>query len=279
MKKILPLLLVLFAGNLQAAEFSEAYDISARGFEREADLIVAYYQSGSPLDLEQQSKNLEYISRLLSQLEAEYKNNPVFRFVQGLHARNVASLRQQQGKTGAADRQLKKKRDYYVQAMQLDKKQTPNLSAAVYATIKKGLLGVEKQQAIESELKLGGSGENDSYYWYLHWSNINELQKQGKIEEAKNALARMKEEIEKSGQQTEIYKQLAEKAHEDIERAIDKLSETKKKITVKPERKHKAFTEEQVDDEYYGYLLIVGIIMLVLIIIVLVFELRRRKNR
>ncbi len=284
MKKIFLSLMMFYCSCLQAAEFAEAYDISARGFEREANRVVVYYQSDTQFDLQQQKDQLNFINSSLQQLEAKYNNNPVFRFVQGLQARNMASLEQRIGNTAQSTHWLQKKQDYYLMAMALDKKQAPHLSAAVYATMKKGLGGDEKLQATQNELKLGGSGENDSYYWYLHWSNINQLQKQGKIEEAEKALAAMKKEIEQTGRSAEIYLQLAGKAKADLDKKKDQLKQAREKQTrekqaSKPEREHKAVTKENVEEEYYGYLLLVGVVMLVLIAIGLVFETRRRRRR
>jgi len=271
--------MIFYSSCLQATEFSETYDISARGFEREANRIVAYHQSDTQFDIQQQKDQLNFINNSLQQIESKYNDNPVFRFVQGLQARNMASLEQRLGDAIKSAHWLQKKQDYYVMAMALDKKQSPHLSAAVYATMKKGLSGDEKQQATQNELKLGGSGENDSYYWYLHWSNINQLQKQGKIEEAEKALTAMKKEIEQSGKSAEIYLQLAGKAKADLDKKKTQLKQANTKQASKPERDHKAFTEENVEEEYYGYLLVVGLVMLVLIVIGLVFEVRRRKKR
>lgn len=279
MKKIFLCLMIFYCGQLQAGEFAEAYDISPRGFERLANRVVAYYQSDSKFDNQQQKKQLIFINKNLEDLESEFKNNPVFRFVQGLQARNNAGLEQRMGNASKVVSWLQKKQSYYVMAMMLDKKHKPHLSAAVYATMKKGLTGEEKQQAIAAELKLGGSGENDSYYWYLHWSNIHQLQKQGKVKEAEKALATMKREIEQTGRAAELYQQLAGKAEADLDKKKSLLEKKKADRAVEPEREHKAFTEENVGDEYYGYLLMVGLVMLVLIVIGLVFEIRRRKNR
>ena len=279
MKKILPGLLLFYCSIVQAAEFTEAYDISARGFERVANRVVAYYRAESDFDLQQQKDQLQFINTSLAKLEPEYKNSPVFHFVQGLQARNMAGLEQQLGHEAESAKWMEKKQSSYVMAMTLDKQYSPHLSAAIYATMKKGLSGENKQRAIESELKLGGSGENDSYYWYLHWSNVNQLQKLGKIEEADEALAKMKEEIEQSGRSAEIYKQLAGKAETDLDKKKSQLEQQKPKQKLKPERDHKAFTEEDVEEEYYGYLLVVGLVMLILIVIGLMFEKRRRKKQ
>ena len=275
MKKTILIFCLLFTTALSATEFDEAFDMSAKGFSRQANRVVSYIKSNTALDVSQQKNEFDFISDSLSGMESELKSNPVYWFVRGLHAKNLASFYQHSGAAGQVDKMMKDKNKFYLLAMDKDKKHEPHLSARAYAEMKSALSGTAKQQAIEAELKLGGSGENESYYWYLHWSNVNELQKQGRLEEAEVALNKMKNELGASDQQ-DVFKVLVNKIDAELKnKKIQKSSAPKKQTAV---RDHKAFTEEEVEDNYYRYLLMIAGAMLVMIFIVVIVELRRRKK-
>ena len=281
MKKYLLIILLLFSGRILASEFDEAFDLSARGFEKQANKVTLYFNSAIELDLDYQQQELGLIASSMLAMEKEFEQSPVFWFVKGLHAKNMASHFKQRGNDAELSRWLDLKTKYYQRAMQLDKINQPHLSAASYAAMKPGLPPSLKQRAIEMELNLGGNGENDSYYWYLHWSNINELQKQKLFDQADAALQRMKQELEVSDQ-SDVFESMVKTI--DTELREMKLSSTSKqkkpnKKALPAVRDHQAFTEEQAEDKYYQYLTLVGLIMLVIIVLLLLFELKRRKNK
>lgn len=284
MKNYLLLMLLLLAKVANSAEFNQAFDLLPLGFERQANLVTQYHNTEVKLDLAYQKKELMFLTASLQEAEASYKNNPVFRFVQGMHAKNMASFEKKQGNVVAVEKWLMKKDEYYIQALELDKEHKPHLSASAYATMKKSLPEKYKQQAIESELKLGGNGENESYYWYLHWSNINELQKQGRIADAEKALQKMRSELAEQGLSADVYHQLVDKAEHDVVERKNQMENTAtaekvKPQKIKPERDHTAFTEENVEGQYYRYLIIIGATMLVLLIVVMLFEIKRRNRK
>ncbi|MCK4711177.1 MAG: hypothetical protein KAU21_21380, partial [Gammaproteobacteria bacterium] len=210
--------------------------------------------------------------------------NPVYWFVRGLHTRNMASFFQASGYDDKANSFLLEKNRHYQIAMKLDKNNEPHLSASAYAVMKSGLPESLKQQAIEAELNLGGSGESDTYYWYLHWSNVNELQKQGRFDEADVALQRMKNELAETGQKN-TFDKLVKKIEKELK--IKKaISENKKIVKKSPPKKaqqsardHEAFTEEKVKEQYYRNLAVILIVMVVLAVIIFMFELKRRKRK
>lgn len=278
MKKIITCVLLLLSPALSALEFADVFDMSARGFEREANIILTYQVSEIQFDRVRYETDMQFVTDSLASKETKFANSPVFRFVQGLHARNMVVLRQHNDQQQKQWRKIKQ--DYFAQAMALDKTNEPHLSAAAYADMKKGLDGDLKQQAIAAELKLGGNGENESYYWYLHWSNINELQKQGKIEEAEAALKQMREALKAEGKSAEIYQQIAAKARQDIEAKKNSLrTGSDANSTPQPvKRDHTTYTEENVQYEYYLYLLIVIVVMLVMAVGYFILT-RKRSNR
>lgn len=257
-----------------SSEFDETFDLSANGFARQANRVVSFLESSSDFDTSLQKKEFDYITDSLSEIENKQKFNPVYWFVRGLNAKNIASFYDQLNNNNKALSFIKDKNKYYAMAMDVDKKYEPHLSARAYAAMKAGLPGALKQQAIKAELSLGGSGENESYYWYLHWSNVNELQKLGRVDEAEAALADMKKELNENDQK-DVFNQLVNKiAHELKNKNVKKDISSSKPTPVK-----KSLSEESQKDDYYYYYVAITIgLMLVLIVLGVMFELRRRKK-
>lgn len=273
MKKYFLILVLFFPITSHSSEFEEAFDLSANGFTRQANRVVLFLDSSSDFDISQQKKDFAYISDSLLVMKNEKELNPVYWFVRGLHAKNLASFYHQLGSSKKSLSFIKEKNKYYAMAMDIDKQYEPHLSARAYAAMKPGLPDVLKQQAIKAELDLGGSGEDESYYWYLHWSNVNELQKQGRIAEAENALAAMKKELSESDQKRVFNKLISKVEYQLKSKKIKKVIEPPKS-----KRDHKAFTEDGEKSDYYYYVIIIFGIMLGLVVVAVIFELRRRKK-
>jgi len=271
MKILLIIAGFLFSFLVNASEFEEAFDMSANGFSREANRIIVFADSAPNRDVVLQQNEFDFISKSLASKEAAYTNNPIYWFTRGLHAKNMASFYQQNNQPEKVADKIKKKNKFYLKAMSVDKKHSPDLSARAYAAMKSGLPDESKQQAIAAELGLGGSGESESYYWLLHWSNINELKKLGRMDDAKTALANMKKELAESDQK-ETFKSLVKKIDKDIKPKEKPAAETKTDRKKEP----KAFTEESSDDEYYEYLIMLFIAMLILLIVAGLIEYKRR---
>lgn len=273
MKKYILIFTLLFPMISYSSEFEEAFDLSANDFTRQANRVVVFLESSTDLDVGLQKKDFDYISDSLLAMENEKRLNPVYWFVRGLNAKNLASFYHQLGNGNKTLSYIKEKNKFYEMAMDIDKKHEPHLSARAYAVMKPGLPDILKQQAIKAELSLGGSGEDESYYWYLHWSNVNELQKQGRIDEAKDALATMKKELSENDQKG-VFNKLVNK----IDQQLKTKNIKKDNASSKQVRDHKAFTEDGGKDDYYYYVIIILGIMLSLIIVAVIFELRRRKK-
>lgn len=276
MKKYISIFILFFSSFSLASEFEEAFDMPAQGFSRQANRVVAYLDSSSDADMSQQDDEFDYISKSLLKIESSFNLNPGYWFVRGLHAKNLISFNLQKGDVGNISSLVKEKNKYYAVAMDLDKKYSPHLSANAYAAMKSGLPAVLKQQAIKAELALGGSGENESYYWYLHWSNVNELQKQGRMGDAEQALENMKKELKNSGQE-HTFKTLVKKIGQQLKEKKQAMPAADTKLG--SVRNHTSFTEEGVDEEYYRYVMIVLGIMLVLIVVAVMLEIKRRKSK
>lgn len=276
MKKYILIFILLFTSTAIASEFEEAFDMSVQGFSRQADRVVAYLDSNVALDTSQQKREFDYISTSLTKMESEYKFNPAYWFVRGLNVKNLISFYLQLNEGKKTSALVKQRNKYYAKAMAVDKKYGPHLSARAYSAMKSALSSKLKQQAIEAELGLGGSGEYDSYYWYLHWSNVNELQKQGRLVAADKALATMKKELRESSQE-ENFTALVRKIEQQLKRKTVVSSRPNEKQSAV--RSHSSFTEDGMDGEYYRYVIIILGLMLGLAIIAVVFELKRRKNK
>ena len=274
MKILLIIAGFLFCSVSNASEFEEAFDMSANGFSREANRIVVFADSTQLRDVVQQQNEFDFVSKSLAEKESDYTNNAVYWFVRGLHEKNLASFYRQNNQPNKVVEKIKKKNKFYLKAMSVDKEHSPDLSARAYSAMKSGLPDESKQQAIAAELGLGGGGESESYYWLLHWSNINELKKLGRMDEANIALANMKKELAASDQK-DTFKSLINKIDKEIK--VSEKPAPEKKAEKKKE--HKAFTEENSDDEYYEYLIIVFIAMLILLVVAGLLEYKRRHNK
>lgn len=274
MNKLFSMFLLLFSLNSFASEFEEAFDMQAQGFSRQANRVVIYLNSNSALDEGLAKSEFNYISSSMNDLQEQLQLNAIYWFVRGLNAKNMASFYQRLGDDSRVVSLIQDKNKFYEKAINMDKDNEPHLTARAYASMKAGLPNDLKLQAIKAELKLGGSGENESYYWYLHWSNVNELKKLGHIDEAQQALADMKKELMESDQKQD-FESLVIK----IEKDLNKKEKPAANSKVDSEREHKAFTEEGVEDDYYRYLVIILGLMLILIVIAVVIEVKRRRKK
>lgn len=274
MNKLFSMFILLFSLNSFASEFEETFDMQAQGFSRQANRVVIYLNSNAALDEGLAKSEFNYISSSMNDLQEQLQLNAIYWFVRGLNAKNMASFYQRLGDESQVVSLIQDKNKFYEKAINVDKDNEPHLTARAYASMKAGLPNDLKQQAIKAELTLGGSGENESYYWYLHWSNVNELKKLGRFDEAQQALVSMKNELMKSDQNQD-FESLVSK----IEKDLNKKEKPAANSKVDSEREHKTFTEEGVEDDYYRYLVIILGLMMILIAIAVAIEVKRRRKK
>lgn len=182
----------------------------------QADRVATYHAEDIKPALASTQTELEMLNQTLEQVLQQQPQHPILWFIKGLNYSNLAAYH------ADSDRKLslnynEKKQQAYIQAMALDNNKSPHLTAAIYATMKHGLPLNDKITALQKELSLGGNGENESYYWYLHWSNINSLQQAGRQQEAQQALMNMQKEMKTRGLDQSVYQQLVSQAKESIE--------------------------------------------------------------
>ncbi|MDH5516455.1 MAG: hypothetical protein OEY36_01375 [Gammaproteobacteria bacterium] len=277
MNKLLLLIICLLPGVTSASVFDDAYNMPAQGFLREASRVAIYAKENVGLDIKQQLTELQYLSGKLQAFETQQIKNPVYWFVRGLHARNLASYYQQIADKNRVEEYIQDKNSYYQRAMDLDKASSIKLSAAAYAVMKPGLPDVLKQRAIETELNLGGSGEDDSYYWYLHWSNINALSQQNRFAEAQLALDKMQKELQEKGMSDSVYVSLLNKAEAEVTEQKRQLESEKKSTQNQP-----AVTKDNPLSEFveeYLYFLIWFASILLVLLLALLFYLYEKKRK
>ncbi len=215
--KIIALLLPL-ACHAQN-EFADMFEMQGIQPAAVADNIAQYYAGKQKLDANTATGKLIANNNKIDAILNQSPEDPRLYFLKGLNLSLLSSLYAKQGNALAAQA-LKNKLAAYKKAIELDSQTPPKLSAFAYAAMKYSLPEPLKIKAIQKELKLGGSGDNESQYWYLHWSNINSLQKAGRFQEAQTAFNNMKQELKASGIENSAYSDIASRAEHNLNAAI-----------------------------------------------------------
>ena len=190
------------------ASFIEQFQIQAEIDKNIANRITEYYTEDIQLPLIKQKIELLSLEKKLNSIRNEYKDKPVYWFIKGLNHQNLASYYNTTNNQQLSETHLNKKNKAYQKILQMSDADTNKLSAAIFSTMKHGLPQDLKIKATENELRLGGNGESDSYYWYLHWSKINQLKLAGKNKEAELAYEDMKKELNNSKMDMSKYENL-----------------------------------------------------------------------
>ncbi len=264
--------------------FIEQFQIEPLINEETADRIIQYYSEDISLPLEQQKDELFMLETRLNTASTLHEEKAVYWFIRGLLQQNIASYYTLLKKPQFAKTHLNNKNKAYEKAMALAKKPNNNLSASIYSTMKHGLPQNLKIEATKNELALGGNGESESYYWYLHWSNIDQLKKAGRDKEAETAYKNMQRELKNSGQNTAIYKDLSKKIEK---KTLEKIEKPEPQSGSKPEKTEKSKTPEKTGTsknrpEYSKYTIIfsVAIFSILILIGLIIHELvQKKKNK
>lgn len=244
-----------------------------------ADRITEYYSEDILLPLSEQKKELLSLSRKLDQLSSQYNSDATYWFIRGLQQKNLAALNINSNKSKLAAKHINKKNMAYEKAMLLDKNKK-ELTAAIFSTMKPGLPERLKISATKNEIASGGNADNDSYYWYLHWSNIDQLKKAGRDDEAKAAYKKMQKELKSSNMDMSIYGSLTQKIEsKTFNNSLNPDKEKTKKI--KPKKKTPESQTEPETKHDKRLLIILALIMfsLVSIIGVAIYDFRKKRNR
>ena len=278
MKTLILLFVFLPCQLLAQNSFEEQFDISPGNVKSLADQVALYHAENIDSSFTVQEQQLISISQQLDQLLQQQPQNPVLWFLQGLNHNNLASLYFTTAPV-TSQQHIAKKLSAYEQAMTFDKTQKPHLNAAIYATMKHALSMDKKIIAIQKELALGGNGEDESYYWYLHWSNIHNLTQAGRLQEARQATQKMQRELEASGHSSNNYQQILKQVKAEVEQA--QLAQTSS--PERPATKAVAQNSGKQDPEQKmfvmnNFLWLVLIILVIVLSIGLVYEKKARKK-
>ncbi len=273
MKLLFSLILLFMSCSSQAEdEFIETFDLNANNAKQVADLISQYYIGKKILDSQQAQSELLDANTKLKQLIKNSPNKPILYFIKGLNHSLLASYYKQSA-NNKFSQELQKKNLAYQKAIQLDKQKQLLLSAQAYATMKHGLPQKYKITAIQKELAQGGSGDNESQYWYLHWSNINSLQQAGRFKDAKKAINNMKKELSDSGPDQSIYHQISTQAEKNLSLAI----EQNKPVSTPPSPSKK--NQQPSIDTKTLVIVIISVISILAFVGITVYEFKFKKRR
>jgi len=274
MKRLLTLILIFITTPSWAEnEFFNSFNIDVGNAHETADTISRYYLGQLPLDSNKAKIDLNNTEKNLNQLIQSSPKNPILYFIKGLNYSLLASYYKQAGDK-KFKQSLKNKTSAYEKAIQLDNKKQTLLSASIYATMKYSLPEKYKIKAIQKELAQGGSGDNESQYWYLHWSNINSLQKAGRFKEAKQALKNMRQELADEGLSQSTYNKISEQAEYNLNQAIAQ----KRVQTNTSSKPHKKIKQSKIDTKTL-IIVIITIASLLAFISISVYELKIKKRK
>ena len=257
--------------------FTEQFQVDPIIDEPLANKITEYYSEDINLPLKQQRNELLQLDSQLEILSKTHTNNAVFWFIKGLHHKNMASYYAEEKNLPLANSHMTLNNKAFAKSIQLSKQPENQLSSSIFSTMKHSLPEDLRIEVTKNEIKLGGNGDNDSYYWYLHWSNIDQLEKAGRKEEARQAYKQMQRELKDSDADMSIYQTLTSK----IETETLNIS-TQKKVqakTQKPEKVEKKKEKEKPKVYETKYIVILGVILLSIISVVAVTAYEILHNR
>jgi len=245
MKTLKTLILTLaFISSVNAnTGFEQLFHLHPEQASSTADRVTNFHADNMDLSTTDKINELNALSNNIDAYIKASPDNPVLWFIKGLNYSNLASVYNAQGSTPQVESSIVNKNIAYEKAMQLDKT-VATLTAAIYATMKHGLPEDLKINAIQKELALGGNGETESSYWYLHWSNINALQNAGRAEEAKLALQKMKSEMFSQGISNPDYDELTKQVEQNLNQPSQNITEQQKPAT----SRHKKTAKKERDN-------------------------------
>jgi len=255
--------------------FIEQFQVEPIIDESLANRITEYYTEDISLPLKEQRSELLELDSKLDNLTSKHENIAVFWFIKGLHHKNMAAYYTDEKNAPLTSSQISLNNDAFKKSIQLAQLPNNQLSASIFSTMKHSLPQDLKIEATKNEIALGGNGENDSYYWYLHWSNIDQLEKAGRKEEAKQAYQKMQRELKNSDADQSIYQTLTEKIEsETFNQLPQKKPQPNKPKPVKPKKE-----KEKTKVYETKYIVILAVILLSIVSIVAVTAYEVLQNR
>lgn len=255
-------------------EFYHAFDIDISPYQQAANRLASYYTGSVAIEKREQIVELEALAQSIDTFLKIEPNHPGLHFLKGLNNSLLSGLYKSNNDQTNYQRLTSNKITEYQKAMELDLENEPHLSAAMYATMKHGLEGDLKIKAIQNELKLGGNGESESYYWYLHWNNINTLKQAGRLQEAEKALQSMKQELAEKHPKDTLYQTMVEHIDQEL-----KLPSTENRQISQQATESKALQEPKKTDKKQVIIWVIVIISVLAIFLLMLYELVLRKKK
>jgi len=245
-----------------------------------ANKITAYYSEDINLPLKQQRDELLKLDTQLESLSNTHSDSAIFWFLKGLHHKNMASYYSEEKNLPLTKSHMTLNNKAFEKAIKLTELPGNQLSSSIFSTMKHSLPQDLRIEATKNEIKLGGNGDNDSYYWYLHWSNIDQLEKAGREEEAKQAYKKMQRELKASNADMSIYQTLTRKIEtETLKLPVQKKTQPQTQKT-KPVEKKKEKEKPKVYETKYIVILAVILLSIISIVAVTAYEvLQNRKKK
>ena len=268
------LLLTLPCSLLADTRFNDVFDTSESRYNQIADRVTTYHAEDINLSPGEIKIELEALNQNIEAFLKGDKNNAILWFLKGLNHSNLAAHYARSKNLAASNQQLKQKDSAYEKAMSVDQQTPARLSAAIYATMKHGLPENSKIKAIQKELELGGNGDNESYYWHLHWSNVSALERAGRFDEAQQALENMKREMKQQNVTNPDYQDIVNRAQANVDQARKNSSSIQQ-----PQKTEKtAAPGDEEPESKYQLIWAIGLLAVLAILIVTVYEIVIRKK-
>jgi len=242
-----------------ATSFSDYFQIKPEIDSAIANKVTLYYSEDVQLSTAQQQLELLKLESQLIAAESNHTEQAIYWFIRGLNDRNLAAYFTQTNKQKLANKYIKNKDKAYKNALQLANNNPQKLSAAIYSTMKHGLPQDLKITATQFELAQGGNIDNESAYWYLHWSNVDQLKKAGRHDEADKAFQEMQKAMQENNVDMSVYGDL----NKQIETQTLKITEKEAPL---PSKKEEAENNELISKEFVmPSLLIIALLSLALV--------------
>lgn len=274
------LLILFFSISLSYASpsFIDQFHVKPIINKKLADRITQYNTENIKLSLTKQKSELLKINNQLSKLD-NHSDKAIYWFIRGLHYKNIAAFYMESNEISLAHDNIKNKDSAYKKAIALNQEKQ-QLSAAIFSTMKLDLPEDLKILATENEIALGGNGNSDSYYWYLHWSNIDQLQNAGRQDEAKAAYKKMQQELKNSGMDMSVYGSLTKKIETQTLNINNSKSLVKKEQTTsKPKTEPKEKTKPKKYDTKFIIISSIAVFSIISLIAVIIYEMKRKRKK
>jgi len=217
-----------FATSLcsSAASFGDYFQSKPEIDSTIADRVTHYYSEDVQLSISQQQLELLKLESQLRSIESTHTEQAIYWFIRGLNDRNLAAHYTHTNEQKTAKKHIENKNNAYKKALNLARNNPQKLNAAMYSTMKHGLPEDLKIEATQFELAQGGNIDNDSAYWYLHWSNIDQLKKAGRHEEADKAFESMQKAMQENNADMSVYAELNRQVEKQTLKRTDKNAAT-----------------------------------------------------